>query len=181
MSLKPKSYMRSMKEGFDDDVCSKFLEVLDKHIDTMPLEDVKEIVEGFEDGGVKLPEADITIVEDYSKMKFDDIDGIKVPEITIRTEKQINEACGGSKAPLRQKLYYQLWIVTFKYPNNPKHNPRNKVYGDCVLSTECTDTTGSHHSALFDAIDIIELKALIKKRFSHTHITRIEKVNMVLS
>ena len=163
MSLKPKSYMRSMKEGFDDDVCSKFLEVLDKHIDTMPLEDVKEIV------------------EDYSKMKFDDIDGIKVPEITVRTEKQINEACGGSKAPLRQKLYYQLWIVTFKYPNNPKHNPRNKVYGDCVLSTECTDTTGSHHSALFDAIDIIELKALIKKRFSHTHITRIEKVNMVLS
>jgi len=69
-------------------------------------------------------------------------------------------------------------IVTVKLPKNPKHNPRNKVSGECPLSKQlgvsiyCTDTTGEHHSYIEEGKTIQEIEDKAKRMFGH--VTRIE-------
>lgn len=45
----------------------------------------------------------------------------------------------------------QLFVVTFKLPKNPTHNPYDKQTGKCPTSGngKCTDTTGEHHTAAY--------------------------------
>ena len=65
-------------------------------------------------------------------------------------------------------------IVTVKLERNPKHNPHNKVIGDCPLyeNTKCSDVTGEHHSYLEEAED--ENMIWVKARRRYKHITRVE-------
>lgn len=63
-------------------------------------------------------------------------------------------------------------LVTVKLPKNPVHNPRNKVVGRCPLSGEyCSDTTGEHHTLLWDGSP-----EEARVAFEKYHITRIETV-----
>lgn len=62
------------------------------------------------------------------------------------------------------------YLVTIKLPRNPDHDPRNKKTGPCPASTECTDSTGEHHTVLLET-DRLELALA---RFSH--VTRVERV-----
>lgn len=65
-------------------------------------------------------------------------------------------------------------LVTIKLPNNPNHNPRAKVTGPCVISPECTDSTGEHHTV---AVHTNEQVAGLRDHFGH--ITRVETVELV--
>lgn len=62
-------------------------------------------------------------------------------------------------------------LVTIKLPKNPAHDPKNKITAECVVSPECTDSTGEHHTIAVrtDA----EVDAL-REKFGH--MTRIEQV-----
>lgn len=74
----------------------------------------------------------------------------------------------------------KLYMVTVKLPNNPIHDPRHKVAGECPahLGKECTDTTGAHHTVLAQANDHMQLREIVRALFGRTsmHITRIEEV-----
>jgi hypothetical protein len=69
-------------------------------------------------------------------------------------------------------------IATVKLPRNPKHNPSNKVKGECPLSKQigvsiyCSDATGEHHSYIEEGKTIAEIEDKAKRKFGH--ITRIE-------
>lgn len=65
-------------------------------------------------------------------------------------------------------------IITVKLYKNPKHDPHNKVYGDCPLSDngKCSDVTGEHHSYLDEGTTEQEIWAKAKK--TYMHITRVE-------
>lgn len=70
------------------------------------------------------------------------------------------------------------YIVTLKLPNNPNHDPKNKIEGFCPIDNEsyCTDTTGGHHSLLFK--NAPGAKSVQKYYESMGfHVTRIEAVN----
>lgn len=68
------------------------------------------------------------------------------------------------------------YIVTVKLPKNPKHDPHNKVIGQCPTNVGiCTDVTGEHHSILIDAPGVHMARELAIKR-GYNHITRIERV-----
>lgn len=68
-----------------------------------------------------------------------------------------------------------LWIVTVKLEKNPKHDPQNKKTGTCPFSHEtCTDSTGEHHSFIYNA-GIRETAHEIIGKFSGSyHVTRVE-------
>ena len=66
-----------------------------------------------------------------------------------------------------------------RFEKNPDHDPKNKKIGECVLSSYCTDVTGSHHSYVVKGYDIEHIRHQINKQFSPNwvgfkHITRIE-------
>jgi hypothetical protein len=69
-------------------------------------------------------------------------------------------------------------IVTVKLQRNPKHNPANKVEGECPLSKQlgvsiyCSDVTGEHHSYIEEGKTIAEIEDKAKRKFGH--VTRIE-------
>lgn len=63
-----------------------------------------------------------------------------------------------------------MYIVTIKLPRNPKHDPHNKIVGECPVSDECTDSTGEHHSTIVMTIE--EVEAMQK----NVHVTRVEVV-----
>lgn len=66
-----------------------------------------------------------------------------------------------------------MWaIVTIKLPRDPKHNPHNKITGECVCSDVCTDVTGSHHSLIMSGVDIHKISDVAKGLYGHT--TRVE-------
>lgn len=72
--------------------------------------------------------------------------------------------------------YSELYIVTIKLPRNPTHNPRNKITAPCPLNAqECTDSTGQHHSVLWDAVS----EDVIREHYNTlgVHVTRIERAN----
>ena len=77
----------------------------------------------------------------------------------------------------------KVFIVTIKMPRNPKHNPHNKVTGECKFSPVCTDVTGEHHNILVlaegylksHADHIVDVRSQVKLKYGDTtHITRIE-------
>lgn len=63
----------------------------------------------------------------------------------------------------------QMYIVTIKLPTDPQHDPKNKKTGACLLSKECTDVTGAHHSVLVPEDQLETIRA------SGMHITRVER------
>ena len=64
------------------------------------------------------------------------------------------------------------YIVTTKYPKNPKHNPRDKKSGECPASESCSDRTGAHHSFMVRANHPNAIFEHYKKL--DVHVTRIE-------
>jgi len=69
-------------------------------------------------------------------------------------------------------MKHKLKLVTIKLPKNPNHDPHNKVTGPCPVSSECTDSTGEHHTVLVTSDEEI---AALREEFGH--ITRIETVS----
>jgi len=68
----------------------------------------------------------------------------------------------------------KMFIVTIKLPRNPDHDPHNKKSGNCLVSNNCTDVTGEHHSYLDQDVSEERLRARASERFKH--ITRTEEV-----
>jgi len=66
------------------------------------------------------------------------------------------------------------YIVTIKLPENPAHDPNNKITGGCPLSEECTDVTGQHHSALADGHNLEDVRMRYEQ--GGYHVTRIERL-----
>lgn len=67
----------------------------------------------------------------------------------------------------------EAWLVTIKLPKRPHHNPKNKVTAPCAVSSECTDETGEHHTAVaYSAEEIEEFRAVFG------HITRVERIGL---
>jgi len=66
-------------------------------------------------------------------------------------------------------------IVTLKYPVY-MHDPHNKKTGRCVANELCTDSTGAHHTIVFNAAGLTNEVAIerIHNRLHDAHITRIE-------
>lgn len=62
------------------------------------------------------------------------------------------------------------YLVTIKLPRNPGHDPHNKKTGPCPASTECTDSTGEHHTFL------LETDQLSMALARYSHVTRVERV-----
>ena len=62
-------------------------------------------------------------------------------------------------------------LVTIKLPRNKNHNPHNKITAECPVSTDCTDSTGEHHTVI--VYSDAEVEGL---RATFGHITRIEEV-----
>lgn len=71
----------------------------------------------------------------------------------------------------------KLFLITFKLPKNPAHDPRDKKTGRCPLAGngECTDTTGEHHTAAYQMHDDATT-AGVKEWLENEghHVTRIE-------
>lgn len=69
----------------------------------------------------------------------------------------------------------KLYLITVRLPKNPDHDPRNKVVGECPLSSgECTDVTGEHHTMLLGSGETAsEIHERLTKQF---HVTRVEEV-----
>lgn len=64
------------------------------------------------------------------------------------------------------------YLVTVKLPKNPAHDPRNKKAGPCPVSGRyCSDTTGEHHTLLWDGS-----REEVDVAFGKYHITRVELV-----
>lgn len=73
------------------------------------------------------------------------------------------------------------FLITVKLAKNPDHNPQKKVTANCPLDSdhECTDSTGEHHTFLFQrdgfwTADAIKL--LWENRHPGVHVTRVESV-----
>ena len=62
-------------------------------------------------------------------------------------------------------------LVTIKLPRNKNHDPHNKITAECPVSTDCTDSTGEHHTVI--VYSDAEVEGL---RATFGHITRIEEV-----
>lgn len=69
----------------------------------------------------------------------------------------------------------KTFIVTIKLAKNPRHDPRNKLTGQCAVSDHCTDVTGEHHSYLTTG-ESLEAVRESAKDGGWTHVTRIEEV-----
>jgi hypothetical protein len=69
----------------------------------------------------------------------------------------------------------KLYLVTVRLQRHPDHDPRNKVAGECPLSSgECTDVTGEHHTMLLGSNETAsEIHVRLAKQF---HVTRVEQV-----
>jgi hypothetical protein len=65
------------------------------------------------------------------------------------------------------------YIVTIKLPKNPDHDPRNKITGECPVSTYCTDVTGEHHSTIVYAASEEDARRYCAAK-GWQHITRLE-------
>jgi hypothetical protein len=67
------------------------------------------------------------------------------------------------------------FIVTVKLPKNCNHDPHNKQGGVCpVTGSDCTDTTGEHHSFVYETHRDIDY---VRQNWEGSyHITRIEEV-----
>ncbi|MDF2915861.1 MAG: hypothetical protein K0S70_78 [Microbacterium sp.] len=82
-----------------------------------------------------------------------------------QVEEQIDEMVRGIEDATR--------IITIKLPKNPAHNPHAKITGGCAVATECTDSTGEHHTlVIYDETGAGE--ADVRERYSH--ITRVETI-----
>lgn len=70
------------------------------------------------------------------------------------------------------------YLVTVKLPKNPMHNPRNKVTGVCPVNDKqtCTDVTGEHHTALYNAPEHMNILDVRAYWADHYHVTRVEEV-----
>lgn len=78
-----------------------------------------------------------------------------------------------------------MFIVTVKLPKNPKHDPHNKVMGDCPVggiavgsgASMCSDVTGEHHSFLWAGDpDLTPLGVRDHWKTLGYHVTRVEEV-----
>jgi len=68
------------------------------------------------------------------------------------------------------------FIVTVKLPNDPNHDPKNKITGPCpITKAHCTDVTGAHHSAVIKNVLSAEL-VLADFQALGLHVTRIEQI-----
>lgn len=68
----------------------------------------------------------------------------------------------------------KIYLVTVKFPNDPNHDPRNKVTGECPLTSgDCTDVTGAHHTMLVESDGTAES---VREEFAHHKVTRVEEV-----
>lgn len=73
----------------------------------------------------------------------------------------------------------QLFLVTFKLPKNPAHNPRDKKTGKCPLPNngECTDVTGEHHTVVYRMHEDSTLQGVKEWLENEGHyVTRVEIV-----
>lgn len=66
-----------------------------------------------------------------------------------------------------------LFIVTVKIAKLGSHDPRNKKTGECVVSADCSDVTGQHHSLLVEATDAAGA-AVVARRHGFATVTRVE-------
>lgn len=70
------------------------------------------------------------------------------------------------------------YLVTIKLPKNTKHDPHNKVTDICPVDNNklCTDSTGEHHTVLFETDDrgILSTREYWKEK--GFHVTRVEEV-----
>jgi hypothetical protein len=69
-----------------------------------------------------------------------------------------------------------LYIVTVKYTQAPKHDPKNKKTGSCQVSDVCDDYTGAHHSFLAQGDTAGEVRAAFEARW---HVTRVESATFI--
>lgn len=69
----------------------------------------------------------------------------------------------------------KLFLVTVRFPEDPNHDPRNKVTGECPLTSgDCTDVTGAHHTMLIESDGTAES---VREEFAtHYRVTRVEEV-----
>ncbi len=68
-----------------------------------------------------------------------------------------------------------LWIVTVRMDKNPDHNPHNKLTSKCPFSKEtCTDSTGEHHSFIYNAGNEETAHEVQGKWSNSYHVTRVE-------
>lgn len=66
----------------------------------------------------------------------------------------------------------KIYIVTIKVKHGIPHNPRDKITGPCpAVGYECSDCTGEHHSFLYKAKSIEE----VKEKFNEFRLTRVEE------
>ncbi len=67
-------------------------------------------------------------------------------------------------------------IITVKLEKNPKHNPHNKLIGNCPINKNelCTDITGEHHSYLEEGTNVEDIWKKAKEKYKH--ITRVEYI-----
>jgi hypothetical protein len=65
------------------------------------------------------------------------------------------------------------YIVTIRILATSGHDPHNKKTGTCLVSDNCTDQTGAHHSFLTSGTSCQE----VQERYQHQfHVTRVEAV-----
>ncbi len=70
------------------------------------------------------------------------------------------------------------FIVTVK-KHNRSHDPKNKQKNKCIVSNDCTDSTGHHHSVLVEASDIWSAELKVYEKYV-LHITKVERVMDVI-
>lgn len=69
------------------------------------------------------------------------------------------------------------YIVTIKLPNNPNHNPRQKIPGECpAFGGYCTDVTGAHHSTILRDWPGAQ-SARSRYEAMGFHVTRVERIS----
>jgi hypothetical protein len=74
------------------------------------------------------------------------------------------------------------YVVTVKLKKNPNHDPHNKVAGLCPLAEilhqvgECSDSTGEHHTFLYEDADHTTAEMVHRYLSGQFHITRVEEV-----
>lgn len=68
------------------------------------------------------------------------------------------------------------FLVTIKYSKNVNHNPKNKKTAICPANPGkmCSDSTGEHHSLLWEGESLSEAHA--HWQGMGLHVTRIEEV-----
>ena len=81
--------------------------------------------------------------------------------------------------PVISQIMLHSYVITVKYPRNPDHNPRDKKTGLCPHSSECSDSTGAHHSFIVMAYSMSHAVLIVDKHYPKIHITRIEYGEMI--